>query len=103
MNFRLFCIFSLFIFNVIIHNLVEKSNVKVPDFRWMKTICTPGYGFWSNDLNNARYYDTRVAPYMQNMICWVYHNEIRFSQPFLPYEILVFLDIFVFVVGLFFF
>jgi len=89
--------------NITIHGLVENSNVQVPDFRWTKTICTPGYGYWSNYVNNVQYADVTVAPYIESRICWVFKNNISFSQPLLPYETLVFLDIFVFMVGLFFF
>ena len=88
MNFRIFCIFMLFMINITIHSLIEKSNCEVPDFRYIKTICTNGvYDFG----------------HIEKRICWVFHSDVRFSQPYLPYEIMVFLDIFIFIVGLFFF
>lgn len=102
MNFRLFCIFALFMLNITIHGLVENSHIQVPDFRYTKTTCTAGYNYWSNEVNDLRYVDVTVSPYMESRICWVFNNYVRFSQPYLPYEIIVFLDIFVFVVGLFF-
>jgi hypothetical protein len=86
MNFKLFCIFSLFIYNIILHSLVENSHIKVPDFRWMKTTCITGDAF--------------TSPYMKSKNCWVFQNNIQFSQPYLPYEFIVFLDIFVFFIGL---
>jgi len=103
MNYRLFCIFSLFFCNIVIHSLVEKTNVQVPDFRWTKTVCSPTYGYWMNNVNNARYYDIHASPYEASYRCWVFRDEISFVQPILPYEVLVFLDIFFFVVGLLFF
>ena len=93
MNFRLFCIFSLFIVNIIIHSFVEKSNIKVPDFRYTKTTCIAGYNSWSNA-------DINASPYLESKNCWVFQNNIQFSQPYLPYEFIVFLDIFVFSIGL---
>jgi len=86
MNFKLFCIYSLFIYNIILHSLVENSNIKVPDFRWMKTTCIAG--------------DVNASLYMKSKNCWVFQNNIQFSQPYLPYEFIVFLDIFVFSIGL---
>ncbi len=65
-------------------------------------MCMPGYNYWSNGVNDLRYADVRAYPDIQSRICWVSRNNISFSQPYLPYEIIVFLDIFVFVVGLFF-
>jgi hypothetical protein len=81
--------------NITIHGLVENSHIQVPDFRYTKTTCT-------NGVIDLRYVDATVSPYMESRICWVFNNDILFSQPYLPYEIIVFLDIFVFVVGLFF-
>ena len=86
MNFKLFCIYSLFIYNIILHSLVENSNIKVPDFRWMKTTCIAG--------------EVNAFPYMKSKNCWIFQNNIQFSQPYLPYEFIVFLDIFVFSIGL---
>jgi len=103
MNLKLFCIFSLFIFNMIIHGFVEKSNIQVPDFRYTKTTCTPGYNSWSNEVNDLRFLDVNASPYMQSKKCWIFQNNIRFSQPYLPYEFMVFLDIFIFSIGFFFF
>jgi len=101
MNFQLFCIFALFMLNITIHSLVENSHVQIRDFRYTKTICIPGYNYWSNGVNYLRYVDFSVSPYIENRVCWVSKNNISFSQPYLPYEIIVFLDIFIFVVGLF--
>lgn len=103
MKFQLFCIFALFILNITIHSLVENSHVEVPDFRYSKTMCTPGYNYWSNEVNDVHYIDVTVSPYMDSKICWVFRDNIHFRQPYLPYEFMVFLDIFVFMVGLFFF
>jgi len=103
MNFKLFCIISFFLLNIFIHSLVENPNIKVPDFRWIKTTCNPTYSYWSNELNNVRYHDIKVSPYMENRECWVFMNDIQFSKPYLPYEILVCMDIFVFSVELFLF
>ena len=100
MSSSLFCILSLFFLNITIHCLVEKSNIKVPDFRWIKTNCNPSYYYWSNELNDVKYHDINVYPYMKNRECWVYHNEIQFNKPYLPYEILVCIDIFVFSIEL---
>lgn len=102
-NFRMFCITLLFFCNIIIHAFVEKTNVKLPDFRWTKTMCIPTYGYWMTEVNNARYYDIFASPYFRDHVCWVYRDQISFVQPILPYEILVFLDIFIFVFGLIFF
>ena len=102
MNFKLFCIFSLFIYNIILHSLVENSNIKVPDFRWNKTTCTPGYNYWSNDLNDLIYPDVKISPYMESRVCWIFRNGVRFNQPFFPYELLIFLDIFIFSIGFLF-
>ena len=102
MNFKLFCIFALFILNITIHGLVENSHIQIRDFRYTKTICMPGYNYWSNEVNDLRYADISTSPYIENQGCWVSRNNISFSQPYLPYEIIVFLDIFIFVVGLFF-
>lgn len=102
MNFRLFCIFALFILNITIHGLVENSHIQIRDFRYTKTMCTPGYNYWSNSVNDLRYADMTAYPNRQSRICWVSRNNISFSQPYLPYEIIVFMDIFVFMVGLFF-
>ena len=60
MKSKLFWIFSLYICNIIVHSLVENSNIKVPDFRWNKTTCTPGYNYWSNDLNDLIYPDVKI-------------------------------------------
>lgn len=95
MNFKLFCIFGLFILNITIHSFVENSHIQIPDFRYTKTMCT-------NGVNDLRYTDIIVVPNIDHRICWVSHNDVRFSQPYLPYEIIVFLDIFIFMVGLFF-
>jgi hypothetical protein len=103
MNFRLFSIFSLFIFNMIIHGFVEKSNIQVPDFRYMKTTCTPGYYSWSNEVNDLRFLDINASPYMESKKCWIYQNYIEFSQPYLPYEFMVYLDIFIFSISFLFF
>jgi hypothetical protein len=94
MNFQLFCIFALFMLNITIHGLVENSRIQIPDFRYTQTICTDG-------VIDLRYVDFTVDPYINNRVCWVFNNNIHFSQPYLPYEIIVFLDIFIFVVGLF--
>lgn len=94
MNFRLFCILTLFIFNIIIHSFVENSNIKIPDFRYIKTTCMAGYNSWSNEVN--------ASPYIQSKNCWVYQNNIQFSQPYLPYEFMVFIDIFIFSIGFLF-
>jgi hypothetical protein len=96
MNFRLFGILSLFIFNIIIHSFVENSNIKVPDFRYIKTTCMAGYNSCPNE-------DINASPYLQNKDCWVFQNNIQFSQPYLPYEFIVFMDIFVFSIGFLFF
>jgi hypothetical protein len=96
MNFRLLGILSLFIFNIIIHSFVENSNIKVPDFRYIKTTCMDGY----NSCPNA---DINASPYLENKDCWVFQNNIQFSQPYLPYEFIVFMDIFVFSIGFLFF
>jgi hypothetical protein len=93
MNFKLFCIYSLFIYNIILHSLVENSNIKIPDFRWIKTTCIAGYNSWS-------YGDVNASTYMKSKKCWVFQNNIQFSQPYLPYEFIVFLDVFVFSIGL---
>jgi hypothetical protein len=103
MNFRLFCISSLFIFNIIIHSFVENSDIKVPDFRYIKTTCMAGYNSWSNEVNDLRYADANASPYMKSKICWVFQNKIQFSQPYLPYEFMVFIDIFIFSIGFLFF
>ena len=95
MNFRIFCIFSLFLLNIFIHSFVENSNIKVPDFRYIKTTCMAGYNSWSNGVN--------ASPYLQSKNCWIFQNNILFSQPYLPYEFIVFLDIFIFSIGFFFF
>ena len=102
MNFRLFCILALFMMNITIHGLVENSHIQIQDFRYTKTICMPGYNYWSNGVNYLRYLDVNASPYIENRVCWVSRNNISFRQPYLPYEFVVFLDIFVFVVGLFF-
>jgi len=102
MNFRLFCIFALFMLNITIHSIVENSHIQIQDFRYTKTICMPGYNYWSNGVNYLRYLDVNASPYIENRVCWVSRNNISFSQPHLPYEIIVFMDIFVFMVGLFF-
>jgi len=102
MKFEIFCIFSLFLFNITIHGLVENSHIQIPDFRYTKTTCMPGYNYWSNDINNIRYLDIKASPYGENRICWVSRNDICFRQPYLPYKIILFLDIFVFLVGLLF-
>jgi hypothetical protein len=96
MNFRIFCIFSLFLLNIFIHGLVENSNIQVPDFRYTKTTCMAG-------VNDLRYSDINVSPYMQSKYCWIFQNNIQFSQPYLPYKYIVFLDIFIFSIGFFFF
>lgn len=80
--------------NITIHGFVENPHVQIPDFRYTKTTCTDG-------VIDLRYVDFTVDPYIDHRICWVFNNEISFSKPYLPYEIIVFLDIFVFVVGLF--
>jgi hypothetical protein len=103
MNFRLFCIFSLFIVNIIIHSFVEKSNNKVPDFRYTKTTCIAGYNSWSNGVNDLQYSDITASPYIKNKNCWVFHNNIQFSQPYLSYEFMIFLDILIFSIGFLFF
>ena len=95
MNFRLFCILSLFIVNITIHTLVEKSHIQVPDFRYTKTTCT-------NGMIDLRYVDSTVDHHVDHRICWVFNNHVNFSQPYLPFEIIIFMDIFVFMVGLFF-
>jgi len=95
MNFRLLCILSLFILNITIHSLVENSHIQVPDFRYTKTMCT-------NGIIDLRYIDSTVDHQVDHRICWVFNNHVNFSQPYLPYEIIVLIDIFVFVVGLFF-
>jgi len=102
MNFRLFCILSLFIFNIIIHSFVENSNIKVPDFRYIKTTCMAGYNSWSNEVNDLRYADANASPYMKSKICWVFQNNINFNQPYLPYEFMVFIDILIFSIGFLF-
>lgn len=102
MNFRLSCILTLFIFNIIIHSFVENSHIKIPDFRYKKTTCMPGYNSWSNGMNDIRYVDVNASPYMQNKNCWVSQNNIKFSQPYLPYEFMVFIDIFIFSIGFLF-
>lgn len=102
MNFQLFCIFALFMLNITIHSLVENSHIQVPDFRYTKTICIPGYKYWSNGVNDLLYSDPSASPYIESQECWIWRNNTSFSQPYLPYEIIVFLDIFVFMVGLFF-
>jgi len=102
MNFKLFCIFALFILNITIHGLVENSHIQIRDFRYTKTTCTPGYKYWSNGVNDLVYSDASASPYIESRECWIWRNNISFSQPYLPYKIIVFLDIFVFVVGLFF-
>jgi hypothetical protein len=102
MNFRLFCILALFMVNITIHGLVENSHIQIRDFRYTKTTCSPGYNYWSNSVNDLRYADISASPYIESRVCWVWRNNISFSQPYLPYEIIVFLDIFVFMVGLFF-
>ncbi len=95
MNFRLFCILSLFIVNITIHSLVENSHIKIPDFRYTKTMCT-------NGMIDLQYVDSTVDHQVDHRICWVFNNHVNFSQPYLPFEIIVFMDIFVFMVGLFF-
>jgi hypothetical protein len=95
MNYRLFCILSIFILNTIIHSIVEKSNIQIPDFRYKKTTCMSEYNSLSNQLN--------ASPYMKNKNCWIFQNNIEFSQPYLSYEFLVFLDIFIFSIGFLFF
>jgi hypothetical protein len=81
---------------MIIHGLVENSNIEVPDFRYKKTTCIAGYNSWSNA-------DINASPYLESKNCWVFQNNIRFSQPYLPYEFMVFLDIFIFSIEFFFF
>jgi hypothetical protein len=81
--------------NITIHGFVENPHVQIPDFRYTKTICT-------NGIVDLRYIDSTVIPHVDHRICWIFNNDVRFSQPYLPYEIIVFLDIFVFVVGLLF-
>jgi hypothetical protein len=95
MSFKLFSIFVLFMVNITIHSFVENSHIKIPDFRYTKTMCT-------NELNNLQHVDVILVPNMDHMICWIFQNDVRFSKPYLPYEIIVFFDIFVFMVGLFF-
>jgi|688.fasta_scaffold709896_3 hypothetical protein len=68
MNIRLYCIFFLFILNIIIHTFVEKSNTKVPDFRYTKTICTPGYKNW---LHQSEKKDIMVVHYFESRTCWI--------------------------------
>ncbi len=102
MKFEIFCIFALFLFNITIHGLVENSHIQIPDFRYTKTTCMPSYNYWSNDINNIRYLDINASPYSENRICWVSRNDVCFRQPYLPYKIILLLDISVFVVGLFF-
>ena len=102
MNFRLFCIFALFMLNITIHGFVENSHIQIRDFRYTKTICMPGYNYWSNGVNYLRYADISASPYIESRECWVSRNNISFRQPYLPYEFIVFLDIFVFMIGLFF-
>jgi hypothetical protein len=95
MNLRLFCIFALFMVNITIHGLVENPHVQIPDFRYTRTICT-------NGVIDLRYFYFTVDPHINHSVCWVFNNDVRFSKPYLPYEFVVFLDIFVFVVGIFF-
>jgi len=83
--------------------LVEKSNPKIPDFRYTKTKCTSGYNYWLNNVNDLRYTYVTMAFHVESRVCWIFHNDVRFSQPYLPYGIMIFLDIFIFIVGLFFF
>lgn len=89
MNFRLFCIF-------IIHTFVENLNAKIPDLRYTKTTCVAGYNSWSNGVNDLLYPDITASPYLKNKNCWVYQNYIQFEQPYLSYEFIVFLAIFIF-------
>ena len=102
-QYKLYGIFILFFFNIIIHSLVEKSDIKIPDFRWTKTICSPTYGYWMNYVNEEKYYDKYISPYTPYRICWVLQNQISFNQPIIPYEIFVYLDIIIFIIGLLFF
>lgn len=62
-----------------------------------------GYNSWSNGVNNLLYADLNASPYLQNKDCWVFQNNIQFSQPYLPYEFIVSLDIFIFSIGFLFF
>ena len=86
MNFRLSCILSLFIFNIIIHSFLENSHIQISDFRYTKTTCMPGYNYWSNNINNIRYLDIKASPYSETRICWVSRDDISFRQPYLPYK-----------------
>lgn len=93
----------LFICNITIHSLIEKTDVQVPDFRWTKTRCIPSYGYWINNLNNAKLYDISANPYGSDVECWVLHNDILFVQPFLPNDVLLLADVLLFMISIYIF
>ena len=76
-------IYSLFIFEITVSMMYfEYGNLKIPDFRWIPTICIPSYGAWTNLYINAVLYDFKISPYYEDIACWVRGTEIRFTQTY---------------------
>ena len=64
------------------HCYFEHGSMKIPDFRWTKTMCFPSYGIWTNPYNDAVFLDIVVSPYYPEVSCWVRSDKIRFLQPY---------------------
>lgn len=74
-------IYLLFIFEITVSMMYFKhESLKIPDFRWIPTICIPTYGGWTNLYNHAVLYDFSISPYHEVRNCLVRESEIRFTQ-----------------------
>ena len=76
-------IYSMFIFEITVYMIyLNHGSLKIPDFRWIPTICVPSYGRWMNLYNNAVLYEFTISPYYEDRNCWVRGSEIRFTQTY---------------------
>lgn len=76
-------IYLLFIFEITVSMIyLNHWSLKIPDFRWIPTICVPSYGRWTNLYNNAVLYEFSISPYYEDRNCWVRETEIRFTQTY---------------------
>ena len=81
--FKKLVIYSLYLFEITICMIYfEYGNLKIPDFRWIPTICIPSYGLWTNLYNSAVLFQFSISPYYEDRNCWVRGTEIRFTQTY---------------------
>lgn len=71
-NVEKIAIYLLFIFEITVSMMYFKhGSIKIPDFRWIPTICIPTYGGWTNLYNHAVLYDFQFLLTMKFKIVWL--------------------------------